>query len=152
MKQPIFPHAYITLCGASVAKPGLVIKQGLANNWGRMHHHFDPRQAQEAKLVNLFWKQCCLWGHKDPILYYFFYNCQGFHTEPTPPIPPSKSIRLLHKIIFLSLWVNNESKLLQITAILCLQVPWRYDYNKWWNMSVHCRVFCPYFVLTEYCL
>jgi hypothetical protein len=29
-----------------------------------------------------------------------FDNCQGFHTESPPPIPPSESIPLLHKIIF----------------------------------------------------
>jgi hypothetical protein len=32
-----------------------------------------------------------------------FDNCQGFHTESPPPIPPSESIPLLHKIILLSL-------------------------------------------------
>jgi hypothetical protein len=32
-----------------------------------------------------------------------FDNCQRFHTEPPPPISPSESIPLLHKIILLSL-------------------------------------------------
>jgi hypothetical protein len=34
--------------------------------------------------------------------------CEGFYTESLLP-PPSKSIPLPHKRIFLSLWVNNES-------------------------------------------
>jgi hypothetical protein len=35
-----------------------------------------------------------------------FDNCQGFHIEPPPPIPPSKSIPPLHK--------ENKRKLLSL--------------------------------------
>ena len=78
-----------------------------------------------------------------------FDNCQGIHTESPPPIPPSESSTLLHKIILFPSQFTMKAYFLQITAMICLQVPWRYDYNKWWQMSVPCKVFWTYFVLTE---
>jgi hypothetical protein len=57
-----------------------------------------------------------------------FDNCQGFHTEPHPTIPPSKSIPLLPKEELIPSELTMKVYFLYISAILRLQL-WRYDYD-----------------------